>query len=109
MSQDSIREGAIGTYFYIRAKLDFDSSTLKVTFDSPPTPGQNGHHFANIFTCIFKDEKFFFISMQMSNKFVTKGLIDNIPALVQIMAWRGTGDKPLFEQMLAYVAGLNAF
>ena len=37
-------------------------------------------------------------------KFVAKGLIDNFPALVKIVAWRGTGDKPLFEQMLAYVA-----
>ena len=33
-------------------------------------------------------------------KFVSKGLINNIPALVQIMAWRRTGDKPLSEPMI---------
>ena len=34
-------------------------------------------------------------------KFVLKGPVSNIPALVQIMAWRQTGVKPLFEPMLA--------
>ena len=29
-----------------------------------------------------------------------KGPIDNIPALVQIMAWRRPGDKPLFEPIM---------
>ena len=29
-----------------------------------------------------------------------KGPINNIPALVQIMAWRRSGDKPLFEPMM---------
>ena len=28
------------------------------------------------------------------------GPIDNIPALVQIMAWRWRGDKPLSEPMM---------
>ena len=40
----------------------------------------------------------------MSPKFAPTGPIDNIPALVQIMAWRRTGDNPLFELMMAYVA-----
>ena len=39
-------------------------------------------------------------SINISSKFVPKGLINNIPALVQIMAWRRPGDKPLFEPML---------
>ena len=30
-------------------------------------------------------------------KFVSKVPINNIPALVQIMAWRRPGDKPLSE------------
>ena len=38
--------------------------------------------------------------MNISLKFVPKGLIDNIPALVQIMAWRRPGDKPLSEPMM---------
>ena len=33
-------------------------------------------------------------------KFIPKGTIDNNPALVQIMAWRRIGDKPLSEPML---------
>ena len=35
-------------------------------------------------------------------KFVPKGPINNIPALIQIMAWRRPGDKPLFEPMMIY-------
>ena len=31
---------------------------------------------------------------------LNRGLINNIPALVQIMAWRRPGDKPLFEPMV---------
>ena len=33
-------------------------------------------------------------------KFVPKGPINDIPALVQIMAWRRLGDKPLSESMM---------
>ena len=35
------------------------------------------------------------ISIKISLKFVPKGPINNIPALVQIMAWCRPGDKPL--------------
>ena len=34
------------------------------------------------------------------SKFVLNGPINNIPALVQIMAWRRPGDKPLFKPMM---------
>ena len=40
------------------------------------------------------------ISLKLSLKFVPKGRINNIPALVQIMAWRRPGDKPLSEAMM---------
>ena len=40
------------------------------------------------------------IFIEISLKFVPKGQIDNIPALVQIMAWRHPGDKPLSETMM---------
>ena len=40
------------------------------------------------------------ILIKISTKFVSKVLINNIPALVQIMAWRRPGDKPLSEQMM---------
>ena len=40
------------------------------------------------------------ISIKISLKLIPKGPINNIPALVQIMAWRRPGDKPLSEPML---------
>ena len=39
------------------------------------------------------------ISIIISLKFVPKGSINNIPALVQIMAWCRPGDEPLPEPM----------
>ena len=40
------------------------------------------------------------IAIRISLKFVSVGLIDNKPALVPVLAWRRTGDKPLPEPML---------
>ena len=40
------------------------------------------------------------ISIKISLKFVLKGPINKVPALVQIMAWRRPGDKPLSELMM---------
>ena len=42
----------------------------------------------------------FFISIQISLKFVPNGPIDNFAVLVQVMVWRRTGDKPLPEPIL---------
>ena len=53
----------------------------------------------DIFKCIFLNESVR-ISIKISLKFVPKGPIDNKSALVQVMAWRRTGDKPLSEPML---------
>ena len=62
---------------------------------------QNGRHFADdILMCIFLNENVW-IPIEMSLKFVPKGPISNIPALVEIMAWRRPGDKPLSEPMMA--------
>ena len=36
----------------------------------------------------------------LNEKFVPKSPIDNKPALVQVMAWCQTGDKPLTEPMI---------
>ena len=41
------------------------------------------------------------ISIDISLKFVLKGQINNISGLVQIMAWRRPGDKPLSEPILS--------
>ena len=40
------------------------------------------------------------ILIKISLKFIPKGLIHNVPALVQIIAWRRPGEKPLSELML---------
>ena len=48
---------------------------------------------------MFMNEKFF-ISIRISLKFVPKGPIDNNAALVQVVAWRRTGDKPFPEPIL---------
>ena len=62
--------------------------------------GQNGHHFAaDTFKCIFVNENFCNL-MIISLKFIPKVPINNNPALVQIMAWRRIGDKPLSEPAL---------
>ena len=63
-------------------------------------PRQNGCHFADdTFKRIFVNENVR-ILINISLEFVPKGLINNIPALVQIMAWRRPGDKPLSETMM---------
>ena len=62
--------------------------------------GQNGRHFADdTFKRISLNENVR-ISIKISPKFVPYGSINNILALVQIMAWRRAGDKPLFEPMV---------
>ena len=49
--------------------------------------------------CLFEVDHVW-ISVKISLKFVLKGPINNIPALVQIMAWHRPGHKPLSESML---------
>ena len=64
-------------------------------------PRQHGRHFPDdIFKSVFLNDNVW-ILIKISLKFVPKGLINNIPALVQIMAWRRPGDKPLSETMMA--------
>ena len=63
-------------------------------------PRRNEQNFADdIFKRIFFNENVW-ILIKISLKFVPKGPINNIPALVQIMAWRRSGDKPLSEPMM---------
>ena len=58
-------------------------------FNSSPL-GQNGRHFADdVFKHIFLNE-----NIWISLEYVPCGPIDNMSALVQIMAWRRPGDKP---------------
>ena len=61
---------------------------------------QNGRHVPDdTFKCIFLNGNVL-ILIKILLKFVPKGLINNIPALDQIMAWRRPGHKPLSEPMM---------
>ena len=63
-------------------------------------PRQNGRHFADdIFKCVFLNENVW-IPIKITLKFVPQGPINNTLALVQIMAWRRPGDKPLSGPMM---------
>ena len=97
-----------------KPSLDFRDGRV-ITFDIKPRmwllihtllsvntlrPRQNGRHFPDdIFKWIFLNENVW-ISINISMKFVPRGQINNIPTLVQIMAWRRLGDKPLSEPVM---------
>ena len=69
-------------------------------------PRQNGHHVADdLFKCIFLNENVSML-LKISLKFVPKGPINNIPALVQIMAWHRPGDKSLSEPIMVKSSAL---
>ena len=55
--------------------------------------------FADIFKCIFFNENLW-ISIKISLNFIPMGPVNNIPALVQIKAWRRSGEQPLSEPMV---------
>ena len=85
-------------------ELKFISEWLKISRISrninTMRPRQNGRHFADdIYKCIFMNENEW-ISLKIPLKFVPKGQFNKIPPLVQIMAWRRPGDKPLSEAMV---------
>ena len=63
-------------------------------------PRQNDRRFPDdILKWIFLDKNVW-ISINISLGFVPGGPIDNIPTLVQVMAWRRPGNKPMSEPMM---------
>ena len=61
---------------------------------------QNGRHFVDdILKCIFLNENVW-LSIKISLKFVPMSPINNIPTLIQIMAWCWSGNKTLSEPMV---------
>ena len=81
---------------YLQDGSHFSLTTLVNTL----RPSQNGRHFPDdIFKCTFLNENAW-ISIKISLKFVPKGPMNKIPALVQIMAWHRSGDEPLSEPMM---------
>ena len=84
---------------YHIAKIQDDSNAGGDNFNTL-RPRPNWRHFADdIFKCIFVNENAW-ILLKISLKFVPKVRIDNIPALVQAMAWCRPGDEPLSETMM---------
>ena len=76
---------------------------LKFMFFNTLRPRQNGRHFADdIFKCIFLNENVW-ISLNISLNFAPRFRINNIPALLQIMAWRRSGDKPISKPMMTHI------
>ena len=75
-------------------------STMKPMWLNTMTPRQNCRHLADdIFKCIFLNENAW---ISLTLKFIPKVRINinNIPALVPIMAWRRPGDQPLSAAMM---------
>ena len=78
----------------------FTTQKINNLFFNTLRPRQKGRHFADdIFKWIFLNENVW-IPIKISLKFVPQGPINNILALVQIMAWRRPGDKPLSGPMM---------
>ena len=83
--------------YFLQASL---VSAAPLLNSSPP--GKNGGHFTQvIFKCIFMNGKMC-ILIPISLKFVPRGPIDNMSALVQLIAWHQTGEKPLSEPLLTH-------
>ena len=81
------------TYTYTHIRRYFMDWLIEAETKWPPFFGRH-------FKCIFLNENVW-ISLMISPKIAPHMRIVNIPALVQIMYWRLTGDKPLYEPMLA--------
>ena len=76
------------------ARSTHDLNTLR--------PRQTYSHFADDILKLFFLNENVWILIEISMKFVPKGPINNISSLVQIMAWRRPGDKPLSEPMMVW-------
>ena len=101
----------ISLKFVPRSPIDDTPALAQVMADLAPNrqaiitlrPRQDGRYFADdVLKCIFLNENVW-ISLKIPPKFVPRSPINNIRALVQIMAWRRPGDKPLAEPMLVFV------
>ena len=82
----------------LNGALEYHTNILQMV--NTLRPRRNRRYFADdIFKCIFVNENVW-ISIKISLKFIPKGPINHYPSLVQIMAWRRPGDKPLSETMM---------
>ena len=99
-SPDSLILTHIMKLLQVHWYVNITSEDIRIDVFSTLRPRQNSRNFADdIFKCIFLGVIVWF-SIKISLKFVLKGQINNNPALVQIMARRRPGDKPLSEPMM---------
>ena len=95
---------------FIRVKHDSTEWNLKfvrvIILINTLRPRQNGNRFADeIFKCISMNANVWIFS-KISLKYVPGRLIDNMAALVRIMGWRWSGNKPcLWIYCLTYLQG----
>ena len=83
----------------LRASYWANSMDTQVCINTLRLRQKVGHVTDNNFRPIFLNENVR-ISIKIWELFVPKGPFNNILALVQIMAWRRPGDKPLSEPMM---------
>ena len=91
-------------FFVLRPNKRLSKQPRGWWFETPPwslwRQCNDDSHFADdIFTSIFLNDVMW-IPLTISLKFVPKDQMNNIPSLVQIMAWCRSGDKPLSEPII---------
>ena len=98
-----IKFGSLCWYIYIcicSVWCPVEVTWRKVKQVNTLRPGQNGRRFPDdIFNCIFLNENVG-LSLKISLEFIPNIRINNNPSLVQLMAWRRPGDKPISEPMM---------
>ena len=94
--------GQFTAYQHLKTSWNIIMLTIKPhdTVNSSSSGHNSSHSADGTFKPIFIKENYC-ILIRISLKFVPKGPIDNKPVLVQVMAWRRSGDKPLPEPTLA--------
>ena len=86
--------------YFVSALIWYQDDIMTCTHLNTLRPRPNGRHFPDdIFKRSFLNENVR-ISINISLNFVPYGPINCKSALVQIMAWRRAGDKPLSEPMM---------
>ena len=97
---------SVHLFVHVSAQLKWVVNTMK-----PKQNGQheqNGQHFAdNILKCILLNESVRIV-LNISFKFVPKGLFHNNSALPEVMAWYRIDMKPLPETMLTQICDMSS-
>ena len=93
-----LRHHGHGYLVYATGDFTFPTGHYTIGLFNTFWPKQNGRYFPDtIFKYIFLAENVYILLM-ISLKFVPKVPINNIPPLVQIMAWRRPGDNHYLNQ-----------